>query len=55
MILTQVFSNRSKTNFSFEFIDSYVWYSMESLAGDLLFGLKFVKLAILPTLFINFV
>ena len=28
---------------------------MEKLAGDLLFGLKFVKLSILPTLFIHFV
>ena len=28
---------------------------MENLAGDLLFGLKFVKLSILPTLFIHFV
>ena len=28
---------------------------MEKLAGDLLFGLKLVKLSILPTLFIQFV
>ena len=28
---------------------------MENLAGDLLLGLKFVKLSILPTLFIHFV
>ena len=28
---------------------------MEKLAGDLLFGSKFVKLSILPTLFIHFV
>ena len=42
----------SKANVSFQFIASYVWYSMENLAGDLLFGLKFVKLSILPTLFI---
>ena len=28
---------------------------MEKLSGDLLFGLKFVKLSILPTLFIHFV
>ena len=34
----------SKTNFSFQFIVSYVWYSVEKLAGDLLFGLKLVKL-----------
>ena len=27
---------------------------MENLAGDLLLGLKFVKLPILPTLFIHF-
>ena len=47
--------SRSKTNFSFQFTASYVWYSMENLAGDLLFGLKFVKLSILPTLFIHFV
>ena len=33
----------------------YVWYSMENLAGDLLLGLKFVKLSILPTMFIHFV
>ena len=45
----------SKANFSFQFIASYVWYSMEKLAGDLLFGLMFVKLSILPTLFIHFV
>ena len=47
--------SRSKTNFSFQFTASYVWYSMENLAGDLLFGLKFVKLSILPTFFIHFV
>ena len=34
---------------------SYVWYSVEKLAGDLLFGLKFMKLLILPMLFIQFV
>ena len=39
----------------FQFIASYVCYSGEKLAGDLLFGLKFVKLSILPTLFIHFV
>ena len=33
----------------------YVWYSMENLAGDLLLGLKFVKLSILPTMFVHFV
>ena len=32
-----------------------MWYTMKKLAGDLLFGLKFVKLSILPTLFIHFV
>ena len=43
--------SRSKTNFSFQFIASYVWYSLENLAGDLLLGLTFVvKLPILPTL-----
>ena len=47
--------SRSKTNFSFQFIASYVWYSMENLAGDLWLWLKFVKLSILPTLFIHFV
>ena len=31
-----------------------VWYSMEKLAGDLLFGLKLVKLSILPMLFVQF-
>ena len=46
---------RSKTNFSIQFIASYVWYSMENLAGDVLLGLKLVKLSILPTLFIHFV
>ena len=32
-----------------------VWYSMEKLAGDFLFGLTFVKLSILPMLSIPFV
>ena len=41
--------------FSFQFIVSCVWYSMEKLAGDLLLGSKFVQLSILPTLFIHFV
>ena len=45
----------SKANFSFQFIASYMLYTMEKLAGDLLLGLKFVKLSILPTLFIQFV
>ena len=45
---------RSNENLSFQFISSYVGYSMESLAGDLLLGLKFVQLPILPTLFIQF-
>ena len=27
-------NRRLKTNFSFQFIASYVWYSMENLAGD---------------------
>ena len=31
-----------------------MWYSMEKLAGDLLLGLKFVKLEILSTSFIDF-
>ena len=43
-------NSKSKANFSFQFIASYVWYTVEKLAGDLLFGLKFVKLSILPTL-----
>ena len=30
----------SKANFSFQFIASYVWNSMEKLAGDLLLGSK---------------
>ena len=30
----------SKTNLSFQFITSYVWYSKENLAGDILSGLK---------------
>ena len=30
----------SKTNFSFQFVASYVWYSMEKLTGDLLLGSK---------------
>ena len=37
-------NSRSNANFSFQFIASYVWYSMENLAGDLLLGLKLVKL-----------
>ena len=49
------FCSISKTYFSFQFIASYGWYSKENLAGDLLFGLKLVKLPILPTLFIHFV
>ena len=32
--------HRPKANFSFQFIASYVWYSMEKLAGDLLLGSK---------------
>ena len=48
-------NSRSNANFSFQFTASYVWYSMENLACDLLLGLKFVKLPILPTLFIYFV
>ena len=28
----------SKANFSFQFMAGYVWYSMEKLASDLLFG-----------------
>ena len=32
----------------------YVWYSVEKLAGDLLFGLRLVNLSILPMLFIPF-
>ena len=48
-------NSRSKTNFSFQFIAIYVCYTKGILAGDLLFGLKFVKLSILPTLFIHFV
>ena len=48
-------STWSNANFSFQFIVSYVWYIMENLAGDLLLGLKFVKLSILPSLFIHFV
>ena len=39
----------SKANFSFQFIASYVWY--KNLAGGLLLGLKFIKLSILPMLF----
>ena len=31
-------NSRSNANFSFQFIASYVWYSMENLAGDLLLG-----------------
>ena len=40
---------------SFKFIASSVCYTMEKLSRDLLFGLKFVKLSILPTLFAHFV
>ena len=35
-------NSRSNANFSFQFIVSSVWYSMEDLAGDFLLGLKFV-------------
>ena len=35
-------------------MSSYGWCSMEKLAGDLLLGLKFVKLEILSTSFIDF-
>ena len=35
-------NSRSNANFSFQFIASYVWYSVENSAGDLLLGLKFV-------------
>ena len=48
-------NSRSKANFFFQFIASYVWYSMEKLAGDLLSGLKLVKPSILQTVFIHFV
>ena len=34
-------NNQSKANFSFQFITSYVWYIVEKLAGDLLFGLNY--------------
>ena len=46
----------SKANFSCQVMSSYGYCSMENLAGDLLlkFGLKFVKLEILPTMFIDF-
>ena len=46
--------SRSNTNF-YQFMASYVWNSTEKLAGDLLFGLKLVKLSILPMLSIQFV
>ena len=36
-------------------MSGYVWCSVEKLAGDLLLGLKFVKLEILSTSFIYFV
>ena len=48
-------NSRSKTNFSFQLMVSYVWYSMEKLAGDLLLVLKLVKVSILPMPFIQFV
>ena len=35
-------NSRSSANFSFQFIASYVWYSLENLAGDLLMGVKFL-------------
>ena len=41
----------STTNFSFQFIASYVRYSMENLVGDLSLGLKFVLLPILLLMF----
>ena len=48
-------NNQSETNFSFQLTASYVWYNMEKLEADLLLRLKFVKLSILPTLFIHIV
>ena len=40
LITLSPFSPKSWSNadFSFQFIASYVWYSMENLAGDLLLG-----------------
>ena len=39
----------SKANFSCQVISSYGWCSVEKLAGDLLLGLKVVRLEILST------
>ena len=44
----------SKANFSCYVLSSYGQCSMKKLAGDLLLGLKFVKLEILSTSFIDF-
>ena len=44
----------SKANFSCQVMGSYGWYSMEKSTGDLLLGLKFVRLEILSTLLIDF-
>ena len=44
----------SKANFSCQVMSSYGQCSVEKLAGDLLLGLKFVKLEILSTSFIDF-
>ena len=46
-------SQSNSFQISFQIIASYVCYSMEKLPDDLLFGLKFVILSILPTLFIH--
>ena len=47
-------SKKSKANFSCQGMSSYGWCSMEKLAADLLLGLKFVKVEILSTSFIDF-
>ena len=54
MALNPFRPNRSKTKFSCQVIRSYVKCSMEKLIGDLLSGLKFVRLQILSTSFIDF-
>ena len=48
-IFNSLSPNRIQSNFSCRVMRSYVWYSMEKLAGDLLLELKSVKLEIIAT------
>ena len=48
------FYSQKVAKYRYQVISSYVQCSMEKLAGDLLLGLKIVKLEILSTSFIDF-